>query len=262
MPAIVELRLRPERRIQPTTRQLHGLACTLFEDMVADLAGHVAQEKPFTVWPLREASDGWLLRCAWLLPGFPQSMLTSLGSVRLRQVTCAVTDMAFRTVTHEDLAVGGAADGTADTAIDGARVTFLSPAYFSQSGTRITEPDPRLIVGSWRRRWNASLPPGHPLKIDADLWRDIHLALHVTGSGLRTESRDSGYREQEGLTGTMTLRLETGASAAARSAFGALARFAEYCGTGAQVTHGFGATKTTLLRTAWSRPTSRASSAS
>jgi CRISPR/Cas system endoribonuclease Cas6 (RAMP superfamily) len=37
-----------------------------------------------------------------------------------------------------------------------------------------------------------------------------------------------------------------------RAAFGALARFAEYCGTGAQVTHGFGATKTTVLRSSWS----------
>ena len=246
MPAIVELRLRPERPVKPSTRQLHGLVCKLFEGAWAGSDGHVAQEKPFTVWPLRPVADGWALRCAWLPPGFPQGMLTAMGTVRLGPVTCTVTDLAFRPVTHEDLASG-------DTA-DGARVTLLSPAYFSQNGTRITEPDPRLIAGSWRRRWNASLPPGHPLEIDADLWRDIHLALHVTGSGLRTESRDTGYRQQPGLAGSMTLRLETGASAPARAAFGALARFAEYCGTGAQVTHGFGATRTTLLRSSWSSP--------
>jgi CRISPR/Cas system endoribonuclease Cas6 (RAMP superfamily) len=50
---------------------------------------------------------------------------------------------------------------------------------------------------------------------------------------------------------TATLRLETGAPPPVRHAFGALACFAEYCGTGAQVTHGFGATKVTLLSTSW-----------
>ena len=41
------------------------------------------------------------------------------------------------------------------------------------------------------------------------------------------------------------MRLESGVPEQVRVAFGALARFAEYCGTGAQVTHGFGATRTT-----------------
>jgi CRISPR-associated endoribonuclease Cas6 len=253
MPVMIELRLHPERPIDPTTRQLHGLACALFESWGP---GHEEQEKPFTVQPLhpvtRDKGPGdWLLRGAWLPGGFPQGMLTSLGTIRLGPVTCTVTDVAFQPVRHEDLA--------AEPSADGARVTLLSPAYFSQNGAYITEPDPRLIAGSWRRRWNASLPHGHPLRVDAGLWRDIHLALHVTGSGLRTEPRDTGYRQQDGLVGTMTLRLETGACPAARVAFGALARFAEYCGTGAQVTHGFGATKTTILQSSWSTPETSAS---
>lgn len=243
MPATVELRLRPERALKPTVRQLHGLACTLFEGAPAGDAGHVAQDKPWTVWPLRRSGGDWLLRGAWLAAGFPQTAAASIGTVRLGPVTCTVTDVAFGAVTHEDLADEGPADG--------ARVTLLSPAYFSQNGARLVESDPRLLVGSWRRRWNASLPPGHPMEIDAELWRDIHLALHVTGSGLRTETRDTGYRKQEGLTGTLTLRLESEASPDVRTAFGALARFAEYCGTGAQVTHGFGATRTTVLRSSW-----------
>lgn len=259
MPVIVELRLRPDRRAEPTTRQLHGLACALFERCQAvpggdpgsgavgpggRSGGHDAQEKPFTMWPLRAVSGGWLLRGAWLPPGFPQGALAACGSVRLGPVNCAVTDVALRTAAHAGLASA--------PPVDGARLTLLSASYFSRSGAHVTEPDPRLIVGSWRRRWNASLPPEHPLTVDRDLWRDIHLALHVTGAGLRIESRDTGYRQQPGLVGTMTLRLETGASAAVRAAFGALARFAEYCGTGAQVTHGFGATKITPLQSAWS----------
>ena len=259
MPAVIELRLCPAAPVphgfEPTTRQLHGLACALFEGAGA---AHDGAEKPFTVWPLREArggrdgaSGGWLLRAAWLRPGFPQSMLAACGTVRLGPVECAVADIAFRPVTHEGLA------GVPEA--DGARVTLTSPAYFSQSGEYVAEPDARLIAGSWRRRWNASLPAGSELAVDAGLWRDIHLALHVTGSGLRTVARETGYRapngewgKRTGLTGSLTLRLESGAPRDARHAFGALARFAEYCGTGAQVTHGFGATRVTLLHTSWS----------
>lgn len=243
MPVIVELRLRGSRGPEPTTRQLHGLACTLFEGARTADDQHVAGEKPFTVWPLRPATGGWLLRGAWLPPGFPQTLMAAAGDIRLGAVSYTVTDLALRTAAHDELAATEPADG--------ARLTFLSPAYFSQNGTTVTDPDPRLIAGSWRRRWNASVPPGHDLHIDAALWRDIHLALHVTGSGITLQPRDTGYRQQPGMTGTLTLRLESGASPAVRQAFAALAQFAEYCGTGAQATHGFGATKTTLLRPSW-----------
>jgi len=243
MPAIVELRLRAQGRnppAQPTTRQLHGLACTLFEGARTPDTQHAAAEKPFTIWPLRPAPDGWLLRAAWLPPGFPQTITAATSEVRLGPVTCTVTDLALRTATHEDLAEADPAEG--------ARLTFLSPAYFSQNGTTVTDPDPRLIAGSWRRRWNASLPPGHDLQINPTLWRDIHLSLHVTGQGLTLSPRDTGYHQQKGMTGTLTLRLESATPHPARQAFAALATFAPYCGTGAQVTHGFGATKSTLLR--------------
>jgi hypothetical protein len=260
MPVIVELRLRAQgpqppcgsRRPsgsassggpEPTTRQLHGLACALFEGTRTAEDQHVASEKPFTIWPLRSTPGGWLLRAAWLPPGFPQPVMATAGEVRLGPVQYTVTDLALRTAAHDELAAADPADG--------ARLTFLSPAYFSQNGTAVTDPHPRLIAGSWRRRWNASLPPGHDLHIDAALWRDIHLALHVTGSGITLQPRDTGYRQQPGMTGTLTLRLESGASPAVSQAFAALASFAEYCGTGALVTHGFGATKTTLLRTSW-----------
>jgi CRISPR-associated endoribonuclease Cas6 len=245
MPAIVELRLFPSRPVAPTSRQLHGLACTLFEGPMGALgeAIHASQEKPFSVWPLRKAPGGWLLRSAWLPHGFPHAMLAACGQVRLGPVACTIADIAFRPATHA---------GIADVPLaDGARLTLLSPAYFSRSGSYVAEADPRLIVGSWRRRWNASLPAGHELAVSDELFRDIHLALHVTGSGLRTESRDNGYHPRAGLTGTATLRLESGASPAVRRGFATLARFAEYSGTGAQVTHGFGATRTTLLHSSW-----------
>jgi hypothetical protein len=122
-------------------------------------------------------------------------------------VQCTVTDVAFREATHDEF--------TDMPLSDGIWLELLSPDYFSQNGASVTEPGPRLIAGSWRRRWNASLPRGSGLTVDDMLWRDTRLALHVTGSGFRTEVRDTGYRssagcrQQAGLAGAATLRLET-----------------------------------------------------
>lgn len=67
--------------------------------------------------------------------------------------------------------------------------------------------------------------------------------LSLGAFNLRTELRDTGHgRDRLGFAGTATLQLAGNAPAVSRKAFGALARFAEYCGTGAQTTHGFGAT--------------------
>jgi CRISPR-associated endoribonuclease Cas6 len=122
-------------------------------------------------------------------------------------------------------------------------VTFRSPTYFSQNGSDVVVPDPRLITGSWRRRWNASLPEGDSLAIDEQTWRGVLRTIRIAEFNLKTERRDSGRgREQAGFTGEATLRVANDAPAMARGVFGTLVRFAEFCGTGAQTTHGFGAT--------------------
>ena len=138
MPAIVELRLRPSRPLQPATRQLHGLACAVFEGPQA--ASHVSQDKQFTVWPLNPVPDGWLLRAAWLPAGLPHTTLAACGQLRLGPVNCAVTDLALRPAAHADLAAGPPLGET--------RTAFHSPTYFAQNGTRVVLPDPRLIAGS------------------------------------------------------------------------------------------------------------------
>lgn len=234
MPAIVELTLRPERRsgYVPTTVQLHGLACALFEN---GASGHDGQEKRFTVWPIAEHGKDWILRSAWLAPGMPRAVLASDGQVRVGPMPCEVTGVALDPVSFGELADAGPCGG--------AEVTFESPTYFAQNGARVVLPDPKLIVGSWRRRWNASVTSDPDLLIPDEPWHELVRALRLTEFGLRTERRENGYGKRiQGFTGTSVLRLDRGASEDARCVFGALARFAEFCGTGAQTTHGFGAT--------------------
>jgi len=239
MPVIVELRLRAERMTRtpyvPTTVQLHGVACALFEGAFSE--EHESQAKPFSIWPLTPVADGWLLRAAWLAAGFPQQVLASCGQLRVGPIFCSVTDLALHPESFTDLASGPPGDGV--------RLDFRSPVYFAQNGGRVITPDPRLIVGSWRRHWNTHADPS--LRIPDEDWRTLTQSFRLTEFELSTERRDTGYgRTRHGFTGTAALRLDKQAPAETRAQFTALARYATFTGTGAQSTHGFGATTATL----------------
>lgn len=236
MPTLIEMRLKATWAVQPDARKVHGLACVLFEDPGSE---HTGQEKPFSVSPLRTAPGGspdeWLWRAAWLPDSAAPSRVLAADSVRIGHTGCSVVDSTHRRVSHAVLASG--------PPMASATVSFGSPVFFSQNGTDVVVPEPRLIAGSWRRRWNASLPCGDSLAIDDEEWRDAHRVLGLAGFDLCTSSRDAGHgRERVGFIGTVTLRLARSAPYAARKILGTLARFAEFCGTGAQTTHGFGAT--------------------
>src|SRR5579875_1182140 len=236
MPTLIELRLKANWPVRPDTRQVHGLACALFE---GEAAAHSGQEKPFAVWPPRPVPDGpadeWTWRAAWLPDGPVPAGAVTTDRLRVGHVSCVVTESTQRRVTHAALATGPARGSIT--------ITFGSPTYFSQNGTDSVIPDPRLIAGSWRRRWNSSLPDADPLAVGDELWRQTHRWLRLPAFDLRTERRDTGHgRDRAGFTGTATLRLTRGAPATAGKVLGTLARFAGYCGTGAQTTHGFGAT--------------------
>jgi CRISPR-associated endoribonuclease Cas6 len=239
MPTLIEMRLKAAWEVRQDTRQLHGLACALFEgDSPAD-GGHAGQDKPWTVTPLRPVPDGgpdeWLWRAAWLPDGPVPSAGSVADALRVGHASCVVMESTQRRVSHAALASGPAAGEVT--------VSFGSPVYFSQNGTDVLVPDPRLIVGSWRRRWNASLPDADALWISDEAWRDAHRLMELAAFDLRTEASDSGYgRPRAGFTGSVTLRAARGAPVAVRGMLTTLARFAEYSGTGAQVTHGFGAT--------------------
>jgi CRISPR-associated endoribonuclease Cas6 len=234
MPTLIELRLKASWEVRPQTRQVHGLACALFE---GNQGAHLGQAKPFAVHPLSQegASGEWLWRAAWLPDTPPPATVTATETLRVGHVSCTVAELLQRRVTHAGLAAGPPRAAVT--------VSFGSPTYFSQNGSGILHPDPRLIVGSWRRRWNSSLPGPGPLEIGETAWRETLPFLRLAAFDLRTETRESGHgRDQAGFTGTATLRLDRDAPPAARAVLGTLSRFAPYAGTGAQTTHGFGAT--------------------
>jgi CRISPR-associated endoribonuclease Cas6 len=235
LPTLIEMRLKATWAVSPDTRQLHGLACALFE---AGATGHLGQDKQFTVQPLQPVlgtPGEWTLRAAWLPDTPAQAGVSTADELRVGHVRCLVAESTQRRVTHAALAAG--------RGLNAVTVSFTSPTYFSQNGVACLVPDPRLVAGSWRRRWNTTLPGDDPLAITEDPWHAFHRAFGLSSFELRTDSRDSGHsREQAGFTGTATFRLARNAPETSRKILATLARFAEYCGTGAQTTHGFGAT--------------------
>lgn len=236
MPTLIEMQLKASWTLQPNTTQLHGLACALLEDEHSDHLGH---DKPFAIWPVHPVPGGspeaWEWRVAWLPDTPPPASAVTAAVLRIGHVSCSVTESRQHRVTKARLADG--------QPLGSATVTFRSPTYFSQNGTDVVLPDPRLIAGSWRRRWNASLPDDDRLAIDDEVWKETQRLLGLGAFSLRTEARDTGHgRDRLGFTGTATLRLARNAPVRVRKTFGMLVRFAGYCGTGAQTTHGFGAT--------------------
>lgn len=246
MPTLVELRLAADAAVQEGTKSLHGVACALFE---GDGAPHAGQDKAFAVWPLRADPHGgehaYRLRAAWLPPGPPPESAVTAEKLRIGAVPCRVTGTEQRSVTHAAL--------SAQPPPEAVRLTLRSPTYFSHNGMYLIDPDPVLIVGSHRRRWDASLPADHPLRIDDGQWREAVAAIRrhavpITGIDVRTARRDNGHdRRRLGLLGSITLNLGRDLPPPVRAVLATLLRFAAYSGTGAQTTHGFGATDATVL---------------
>ena len=239
MPIIFKARLTAAEPMTPRTGELHYLACALFE-ADDDQACHSAQDKPFSIWPPRQAPGkprlNWVLRAAWLRPDPPPGSALSPDKICIGRTDCAVTEVMLRTATHAQLAAG--------PVLTDAGLVFASPTYFAHDGATILNPDPRRITESWRRNWNAWLPDPHELRIDDGTWAEISKTVELAGFDLRTTNLDTGHgRDQPGFTGTATLRLSRKATATTRSSFSTLVRFAEFCGTGAQTTQGFGATR-------------------
>lgn len=238
MPTVVTLRVRSSGMRLPETRHLHGLACALFERPEDD---HSAM-KLFSAWPAARAGDSrdsrgscLRLRFGWLHDEPPPAIPSTGGSVRLGNTRCVVEE-----VTEQKDSFGALAAGP--PALSGT-LSFHSPTYFSSNGEDVRSPDPRLIVGSYRRRWNAAVPGSAPWVVDDDLWQRLSRSLCLTTFDLRTAGMESGHdRLGRGFIGTASLRLRPAVSNDLRAVFAALMRFATYSGTGAQTTHGFGAT--------------------
>lgn len=129
------------------------------------------------------------------------------------------------------------------------RVRFDSPTFFSL-GRRFGHqqygllPVPELVVRSWRRAWQSAGGPVADV-LDVPTMED-RVALWDVHS-LQTQVVRGEKTALTGFTGSATYAW-IGEEASDSPLLVALARFAEYCGTGAKTGHGFGRTRFTPAR--------------
>ncbi|GIU84522.1 MAG: hypothetical protein KatS3mg008_1297 [Acidimicrobiales bacterium] len=231
-------------------RQLHGLACALFEGPDA-IVPHDAQSKPFSVGPIATRPGGALeWKTSWLSDEFVPPILGRTVPARLGATPCTLRPL---TVHHQSF---GALVEQRATA---AEIAFVSPTYFSRSGDDFLLPDPHLIFGSLERRWRDTAPaefdpPEQIGKTIAAAVRvsavDICTVRTQTFAGLAVDSweplrarlrqrrTDSNAPAKTGFVGTISLELTDRGLA---DWFGALLAFANFSGVGRSTTHGCGA---------------------
>src|SRR6266700_5149217 len=87
------------------------------------------------------------------VPTAPPAPVESLAQVRLGAQPLRICGVERREAGHAELAGG--------PVLRAVTLAFRSPTFFSRNGTDDLTPDPRLILGSYRRRWNGCLGPGH-----------------------------------------------------------------------------------------------------
>jgi len=225
MPALMHVFL-DSPRVVVHPKWLHGAACELFEGSEAD---HHAQDKPFSVGPVRGISGGALWRLGWLA----DSPLPDLaGVVRFGSVFHEVREHQVEEISFAALAAG--------RPVCSAGLAMVSPMYFSRNGRDHPIPDPVLIVRSLARRWNVAVPAtvAIPDELRDRLCATVLLA-DMQGGTVAAPVTTS--RDQVGFVGTVRLELPRHAELDIGVVFAALMRFAELAGIGAQTTHGFGA---------------------
>jgi CRISPR-associated endoribonuclease Cas6 len=125
------------------------------------------------------------------------------------------------------------------------RIRLLTPTAHHQPGTlrrSIVVPDPRLYLGSWLGRWNlfANMP------FDAEFLEAAAESVVVSAFEGRTRAAPlDGRRVFLGFVGMVEFRALDGGRPAApiAAAMWALARFAEFGGTGIETMRGMGQTR-------------------
>lgn len=230
MPTAIDLDLRARSKVSALPDRLHGMACALFEGSGAD---HTAEDKPFTVWPLRKDDpddDRWLLRLNWLPDDPPPQGLPAPRHLRLGSTVLAVRQRHIHQCTYAEMAAGPPTGR--------AMLSFCTPTYFSRNGRSYPLPDPVLVYQSLYQRWNQRAPV--PCRISEDMWAALRSEVIVGRVDIHTQAIPAAHRmAREGFVGDAVFSVRT-EEVAVRVTFAALTRAATFLGVGAQTTRGFG----------------------
>lgn len=256
MPSLHRIRLEVDGVELLEARHLRATVGTWLEDDDE----HRRDVKPFTLTPLHEVEGGVALDVALLDDGLRgrleaaarAAVATPVRAGRARLRVVVDPDGAATPVVEE----ATWADLRAVEPAPEVTLALLTPTVFRHGhDEQVPFPLPGPVFGHHRARWNAFCPPGARMHLDlAELWLRVEAfegrsGVHVDGH--RTGPDRDGHRAVRpvaytGFVGTVTYRAHS-RRAAERGGplrdWQALARFATFCGTGANTTIGMGVTR-------------------
>ncbi len=266
MPTAITLRLIPEKScpLAGESSPAHGWLLTFLQradQEWSDSLHQPNQTHPYTVAPLYQSGSGLLwerrvrtavragesyalrvtfledMRAAWLCGLLAETELPPLGRSPVRLERCPtftsddpdVEHCSWSTLTQSEPAAG-------------MRLHFVSPTAFVSQREVLPRAEPERIWGSWRRSWEKYAPV--PLENIAMLDEALPLIRRFELS-----TRDVTIKRGlfVGFVGWMELTWRSGAPEEMRRAACALARLAEFTGTGAKTGLGMGQTRVEIF---------------
>lgn len=207
----------------------------------AELAAQVRASpppRPYTLSQFYRQDGRWTWRVVLLQDDLLQPWLTGLRSLGAlpapeSDIPLDLANIAIRHVSYEDILTQASPEHRL-------HLQFLSPTSFSTGFVTYPLPDPLVIFQSWFGRWNVF----SPVKL-ARVLLDV-AAVHVAISycAIYTCVMKLGVGQEIGFTGRVTLRIvqvhKLGDEVLTHLA--ALARYADFCGTGQRTAQGMGQT--------------------
>jgi CRISPR-associated endoribonuclease Cas6 len=241
VPTSIEIDVLAPDFVEVPPNRLHALACDLAEGRRREV-DHRAQDKPWTVWPLRQvpgsAPKGSVmlrLRLNWLQDEAPPARLTHRlpATVSLGKYECRVLRKSYELSEYERLATGPVTGA--------ARLAFLRPTYFRRDGVDVAEPDPALLLRSALRRWNL-YAPAELAVAERDIRAVIDSSVLTVVEEAWEDVLERGRYRRVGFVGEALLEVED-----AWPVFTRVMRALPYFGAGAGTTRGLGVVDVRLL---------------
>lgn len=234
LPTVLEIDI-PHTDAVLGPRQIHGIACALFEGSDTE---HTSQAKPWTAWPPQDTGSGLLtLRFTWLNDAvpLPAGALRALGgSLRIHRDNVVPSGARTRHVPYGDLASTAKA-----SPIGRYRFGFHTPTFFSRGGRTTSQVDAFLVLSSLVRRWNENAPTD--LAIPESTSRSLVDAAVLGHYDLETDEwSTSADVRRIGATGWADIQLARDCPPDAAAAMPVLCGAVEYLGVGKETTFGFG----------------------
>lgn len=193
---------------------------------------YFSQEKRASFWTINLLND--------VARQVISPVLESAKDIPLHELTLSVSEIrTFPAISAEELICSGRSGSE-----NRAKLTFLSPCAFKQSGRYAIFPQENLLLQSLIAHWNVAFP--EYALTDPDALRALQQGLHIVDYNLHTARYLLKETRIPSFLGNVTI--EAHLAPPLLELWNALLSFSPYCGVGIKTTLGMGGTTTAFQK--------------